>query len=773
MKISQIFLKRFALLSGIFLLLGSGLLFYTFSSIVLTRAKDSIQTEIQSAAAIATQTYGFGDLFSLRSNLDSMAKGKWYKATFLNQDKEIIWEFGQHSESIALPKLAQLIWPVINLFSAISLDTPFVLKESIGISIGNNPDSGKLIISKLIYTSWQKDMAFVVRSILIFFLFWGIYLAIIWSVANRTLFPITLLEDELKAEGQKIAIELNKEKGSNELQNIRTWFDQLLGAWKEEQQKAIANERNVAMGQVTSILAHDVRKPFSMLKIILSSFDLYQKNPSRLQESIKSIDKSIKHVESMIDDLMDVAREVKLDTKPSSLWSLLDFSIRQACLGKTNHNISFTYQLKAGKKPLLDDVRIMRVFVNIIANGIEAITEIGQKSSGTMQFSSTLISHNKKEYVEIVVANDGPLFKEGTEEKLFDFSFTHGKNKGTGLGLASAKKIISLHDGSIVARNKADGNGVEFIIRIPASTSSDPLDEAVFPQNCQECSLSEEERTHVESGIETIEKANHGIKILLLEDEVLYRAWVKNLINDNPTLKKMITLYDASTVEEALQLVGSEKPEFAIVDIDLGEEKTGLDFLKELKKSHPHIKSMIHSNRTLQDIKDEARSLGAQKFVGKPLSLSSLIELLNIDDGKTTKLLESSDIKKVYFCDDEPFAREYFKNIVDDLIKNYQYPIKLYSFENGEKLLEKTKEAIPDLVFTDLRMKETGGKLTGYELMGTLKSISPDILVYLLSNEPLTISADKTKEAGGDGAFEGLISSKQVNTIFEKLLQRC
>jgi signal transduction histidine kinase len=57
-------------------------------------------------------------------------------------------------------------------------------------------------------------------------------------------------------------------------------------------------------------------------------------------------------------------------------------------------------------------------------------------------------------------------FSKEAEVNIFESFFTSGKNTGTGLGLASVKKIIELHGGTITARNRVNAEGVEFAIAL-------------------------------------------------------------------------------------------------------------------------------------------------------------------------------------------------------------------------------------------------------------------------------------------------------------------
>jgi len=380
-----------------------------------------------------------------------------------------------------------------------------------------------------------------------------------------------------------------------------------------------------AIGQLSAMIAHDVRKPFSLLRTVLNMFDVFKKEPGELETAKRDIEKSIRNVESMLSDIMDFSRNVKIETKPSNLTNLIDFSIRQTAQSYENSEVTFKYDLKYTYRPLLNDERMTRVLGNIISNAVEAKASVIDISVIDSKLS------DGSNGTSIIIGNNGPPFEPEDLTNLFDAFFTKGKAQGTGLGLASAQKIVKLHNGEIIARNRINKPGVEFIITIPSSNvlSSTINPSEIGVQNLPSCikeaivKRPEGDETEIETivnALNTKEKFN----ILLLEDETLYRASVKNTIKKNAALDKMITVYDADTVEEALKLLQSEKITHAIVDIDLGQIKNGFDFLQEVHQKYPKLLCMIHSNRQLPEDKKKAKATGVKMFVPKPLSIEHL-----------------------------------------------------------------------------------------------------------------------------------------------------
>jgi two-component system sensor histidine kinase HydH len=71
-------------------------------------------------------------------------------------------------------------------------------------------------------------------------------------------------------------------------------------------------------------------------------------------------------------------------------------------------------------------------------------------------------------YLVIEVRDRGEGIAPGEEERVFEPFYTR-RVKGTGLGLALARRIVEGHGGTITARNQPDGGAV-FSVRLPPPT---------------------------------------------------------------------------------------------------------------------------------------------------------------------------------------------------------------------------------------------------------------------------------------------------------------
>jgi DNA-binding NarL/FixJ family response regulator len=81
------------------------------------------------------------------------------------------------------------------------------------------------------------------------------------------------------------------------------------------------------------------------------------------------------------------------------------------------------------------------------------------------------------------------------------------------------------------------------------------------------------------------------IKILLVDDHPLVREGLVNLISQHPDRE---ICGEAANEPQALELIGTARPDVAIVDITL-ENGSGIELIKSIKAIHPAVKTLVLS----------------------------------------------------------------------------------------------------------------------------------------------------------------------------------
>jgi len=243
----------------------------------------------------------------------------------------------------------------------------------------------------------------------------------------------------------RVAVVGNKDEMFDLASDINLMAKKLL----EQQQELIETERLSVVGELSAILAHDIRNPLNVIK---QSTELIQlkTNQEKTQRDFQRIDESIKRIAHQVDQVLSFVKVTPLVPNNTTVLTTLKQSLDLLTIPD---NISIEIP-EEDFEVEWDEAQISVVFTNVILNAIQAIG----KDDGNI--SIRILEEN--ETVIIVMEDTGPDIPEKELEKIFQLLYTT-KMEGTGLGLAGCKNIVQSHKGTITVSN----NPVIFTITLP------------------------------------------------------------------------------------------------------------------------------------------------------------------------------------------------------------------------------------------------------------------------------------------------------------------
>ncbi len=319
-------------------------------------------------------------------------------------------------------------------------------------------------------------------------------------------------------------------------------------------EKVSQDERNAAIANTTRMLAHDIRKPFSILRLSLyklctSTNEEVRKRGTEIERDVRV---SLDAVDAMLQDILDISRNMQPSLEVVSIPEIVEQAVATVTRLYPLSQVSVTYDFKHTSRVMADKNQLLRVFSNIIENAFQAMEERGSIELLTREHSS--------DELEISIRNSGPLIPIQEQKRIFE-AFVSGKKNGTGLGLAIAKKIVEAHHGKILCCS--NGNvGTVFSLLLPSTnnqvTNPDPA------------------RVTPHSGIN---KAN----ILIFDDEqYVHHAW-REFAQLNPFFNYVhFVSWENFVAQDAFSLAENA---IAFVDIRYKNSKyDGLEIAKYLKK---------------------------------------------------------------------------------------------------------------------------------------------------------------------------------------------
>jgi len=219
----------------------------------------------------------------------------------------------------------------------------------------------------------------------------------------------------------------------------------------EKQKDLLKAARFSAIGELSARIAHDIRNPLGILRTSLENMEIKHKDPEFVRRSISRCNNAINRISHQIDAVMDFLKESPLEIEHFSMLNLLQSIINGLEIPDRIKLILPTNDVVI----LGDKIKIESLFYNLIIN---AVQKLGDKGIITIRSSN-----EPNNMVKIQVQDDGDSIPEDSLMKIFEPLFTT-KQTGTGLGLASCKKIIEQHMGFISASN----NPVTFTILLPS-----------------------------------------------------------------------------------------------------------------------------------------------------------------------------------------------------------------------------------------------------------------------------------------------------------------
>jgi two-component system sensor histidine kinase HydH len=220
----------------------------------------------------------------------------------------------------------------------------------------------------------------------------------------------------------------------------------------ELRMKMAERERFAVIGEMASVLAHEIRNPLGSIK----GFAQYLKeqnadNMAQATDSLDIIVSESKRLEALTEDLLMYAKPVEVKSEDFDVLELVNEVIKAM---QDSKNVDIKISAPAGITIKSDSAKLKQIFMNILQNAVDAESKVIDIK---IEFVNDKLA--------ILISDDGCGMSNEIKENAFKPFFTT-KTKGTGLGLAIVDKLIKAIGGEINLESEPQ-KGTVFKIVIP------------------------------------------------------------------------------------------------------------------------------------------------------------------------------------------------------------------------------------------------------------------------------------------------------------------
>lgn len=286
---------------------------------------------------------------------------------------------------------------------------------------------------------------------------------------------VTLTNDEIGDLGQEFLqmSEVLRDKtdelirAKEELEKFRSTLERRVQARTRELQAAqdelIKNERLAAMGQMASVVGHEIRNPLAVMNNSIFFIKTKLTRAEQLDEDVNGqigvIEKQIKQASGVINEILAYSRSRELNPQILQLNHFIDKTLA-GCEIPENVEVVRRFD-GSGSVVLIDPEEMRSALRNIIDNAVHAM-----ESGGALHLMTEVVDGA---WARVDIRDTGPGIQPDVLDQIFSPFFTT-KDSGTGLGLAVVRKVMDRHGGKVEAFSEV-GKGSVFRLYLPLKGS--------------------------------------------------------------------------------------------------------------------------------------------------------------------------------------------------------------------------------------------------------------------------------------------------------------
>ena len=374
------------------------------------------------------------------------------------------------------------------------------------------------------------------------------------------------------------------------------------------------SEADRRKNEFLATLAHELRNPLAPMSNMVEVLKRADGDRDVLKRARDTVERQLGQLVRLVDDLLDLNRithdRLELRQKKTDLSSIIQQAVETAkpLVDAADHDL----RVVIPEEPIYlnaDSARLAQVFGNLLNNSCKYT---GAK--GTISITATPTDGE----VLVSVKDTGTGIPKNKLASVFDM-FTQvdrsseGSQGGLGIGLTLVKRLVEMHGGSVEAKSEGEGQGSEFVVRLPllsGATDAAPAAAGIAPQ--------------------TTPKR----RILIVDDN-------KDSADSLAMLLEITgnTTYQAHDGVEAMKAVETHRPEVVLLDIGL-PRLDGHEVCRKVREQSwgKDILMIALTGWGQEEDRRRSKEAGFDGHLVKPVNYDELLKLLSsMGNGSNTR----------------------------------------------------------------------------------------------------------------------------------------
>lgn len=228
------------------------------------------------------------------------------------------------------------------------------------------------------------------------------------------------------------------------------------------------SEKLSALGLLAAEVAHEIRNPLTVMKMLYHSLDLkFPKGDPRARDA-QIMGRKMDRLNRIVEQVLAFARNAEPQFAPVNVNQLIEDLCLLVRHKLKNQGVALTRELQRDLPAVMGDAgQLEQAFLNVILNAMEAMPGGGELALRTALLPAGR-GRGAADRVAVEFKDTGPGMPEAHQRLAFTSLLSTTKAKGTGIGLAIVGRIVEAHHGKVTIRSRK-GKGTTLCIALPVS----------------------------------------------------------------------------------------------------------------------------------------------------------------------------------------------------------------------------------------------------------------------------------------------------------------